>query len=282
MRRYWRNLILTVALTLPALAGGRVVEIDSPTLGRSWRCSVYLPAGYDSTGGAYPVLYLLHGSGGDEHGWDVAFPVLDSLIASGAVPPLVAVAPASGTSWWVDGREPFESAFLSDLIPEIERRYAVSPRREHRWLAGYSMGGYGALRYALAWPEVFSAATLLSAALYDALPPPESSARGSGAFGEPFESDLWIARNYPAELGRYLRQPHRTAVYIACGDDDWNHPEGFRFNMEYQAVLLYAKLNREAGSPAELRIVDGGHDWDVWMGAFVAGLRYMAGASSGR
>lgn len=251
------------------------IDIPSDMLGREWPCKVYLPGGYDSTALRYPVIYLLHGSGGDENEWDRIYPVLDSLIAAGIIPPLITVAPASGTSWWVDGRERFESAFFSDLIPAVDLRYRTIERREGRCVAGFSMGGYGALRYALARCDMFAAATLLSPALYAGQPPPESSARSSGAFGDPFEAVTWSERNYPAVLEAYLPQPHRTPIYILAGDDDWNHPEGFEYNIEQQAVLLYGLLNRRGDSPAELRIVDGGHSWRIWQPGFIAGIQYM-------
>lgn len=251
------------------------VGIASEILGREWPCKVYLPGGYDSTASRYPVVYLLHGSGGDENEWDRIYPVLDSLIAAGSIPPLIAVAPASGTSWWVDGRERFESAFFSDLIPAIDRQYRTIIRREGRAVAGFSMGGYGALRYALAHSDMFAAATLLSPALYAQQPPPESSARSSGTFGDPFQAEVWAARNYPAVLETYLLQQYRAPVFILSGDDDWNHPEGFEYNIEQQAVLLYGLLNRKGGSPAELRIVNGGHNWRIWQPGFIAGIEYM-------
>lgn len=251
------------------------LEVKSETLQRTWKIRLYLPDGYDNATTAYPVLYLLHGSGGDQHGWDQAFPVLDSLIDAKSIPPLIAVAPASGTSWWVDGREAFETAFFRDLIPELDKSYRTIKHRNGRIIAGYSMGGYGALRYALVHCDVFAAATLLSPALYSQQPPPESSAITSGAFGDPFDPRRWTASNYPAALGHYLEKGLQTPVFILVGDDDWNHPEGFFYNMEQQAVLLYGQLNRAVGSPAELRIVDGGHDWKLWKPGFIDGLGYM-------
>ncbi|MCB0298222.1 MAG: esterase family protein, partial [Calditrichaeota bacterium] len=127
----------------------------------------------------------------------------------------------------------------------------------------------------LAHSDMFAAATLLSPALYAQQPPPESSARSSGTFGDPFQAEVWAARNYPAVLETYLLQQYRAPVFILSGDDDWNHPEGFEYNIEQQAVLLYGLLNRKGGSPAELRIVNGGHNWRIWQPGFIAGIEYM-------
>ena len=252
-----------------------VEEFESEALGRAWAYSVYLPGGYDDSNLEYPVIYLLHGSGGDETSWNEGIAVIDRLIEDGTIPPTMAVAPASGSSWWTDSVEPFETAMLKDLIPEIDSKYRTIASREGRGVAGLSMGGYGALRYALVYPDVFGAATVLSPALYDDQPPPDSSARSTGAFGNPFEPDLWTERNYPATLANYVAGDNEVPMFIAVGDDDWNEPAGWEYNVEYQAVRLFERLNKEAESPAELRVVNGGHDWELWSPMFAEGLRYM-------
>lgn len=271
---------ITTALTYLAtfsLAAGTttVEEFESSTLERSWAYSIYLPDGYEDSNLEYPVIYLLHGSGGDETSWNEGIAVIDSLIEDGTIPPTIAVSPASGRSWWTDSVEPFETAVIQDLIPEIDSNYRTIESREGRGVAGFSMGGYGALRYALVYPDVFGAATVLSPALYDDQPPPDSSARSTGAFGDPYDPDLWTERNYPATLKTYIEGGNEVPIFIAVGDDDWNEPAGWEYNVEYQAVRLYERLNKEAGSPAELRVVNGEHDWELWSPMFAEGLSYM-------
>jgi enterochelin esterase-like enzyme len=248
----------------------------SRELGRGWKYKVYLPDGYETSNLRYPVLYLLHGSEGDENGWDFGYSILDQLIAQERIPATIAIAPATGTSWWVDtATEAFESAFIKDLIPEVDKQYRTLAEREGRGLAGYSMGGYGAMRYALVYPEIFGASNMLSPAIYDKLPPLQSSARSSGAFGDPFSDALWTERNYPAALPGYFQKGIFAAIYIASGDDDYNHSEDFKFNIEQQATMLYGRLHKEGGSPAELRVVDGGHNTAVWQKTFTEGVQYM-------
>lgn len=263
-----------VSFLAPPDSGTVSVEsLASDALGRDWTYSVYLPPGYHGSDRRYPVIYLLHGSGGDEASWRDGQDRLDSLIAVGAVPPSIAVAPATGTSWWVDGASPFETAFFDDLVPHIDRCYQTIPSPQGRAVVGFSMGGYGALRYGLAHPEVFGAAVLLSPSLYDRFPPEGSSARTSGAFGDPFDDERWTRLNYPAVLdgaGNATLPP----VFIVTGDDDWHHPEGSRYDVEQQTVRLYGRLHKEEGHPAELRVLDGGHDWTVWGPGFERGVRY--------
>ncbi|MDQ3398937.1 MAG: esterase family protein [Deinococcota bacterium] len=259
-----------------ALAGRIMTEeFSSSTLGRTWMYNVYLPDGYNSSNLEYPVIYLLHGSNGNESSWDEGIRVLDGLIQAGEVPPAIAIAPASGYSWWVDTLEPFETAITKDLIPHVDTTYRTIEDREGRAIAGFSMGGYGTLRYALVYPEVFGAATVLSPALYDQQPPPDSSARSTGAFGDPYDPELWTELNYPASLESFKSKGLEVPVFIAVGDDDWNEPAGWEFNVEYQSVLLFERLNKEAGSLAELRVVNGEHDWELWSPMLVEGLKYM-------
>ncbi|WP_162848515.1 alpha/beta fold hydrolase [Paenibacillus nanensis] len=282
-----------VTFASQALAGDSTKGNDELTY------KVYLPKGYDKARAeGYPVLYLLHGSHGDETGWDDFWDTLDDMIESGSIDPVIAVVPSSGNSYWVDSGKfgAYESAVTQDLIAKIDEDYNTAADRSGRYLMGYSMGGYGALRYALEYPELFSAATLLSPAIQKDEPPATSGAVERGSFGDPYDPEVWTAKNYLSALESYAKQPHRVPVYIFAGDDDWNHlsekedlPEdAYKYNMEVQAVQLYQELHRKnlfalpfekwedvPGNPAELRIIDGGHDTDLWLTGFRDGLLYM-------
>ncbi len=187
---------------------------------------------------------------------------------------MAAVAPASGTSWWVDGPEAVESAVIDELLPHVRSELGLE-QTGGVIVAGFSMGGYGAVRYALRYPESFDGAIAMSSALYEDLPPSGSSARSSGAFGTPFDEGRWRERNYPALLDAYRGSGRRVPFFIAAGDDDWNEPAGWRFNTEVQSLLLFERLTKEIGSPGRMRIDAGGHDWGFWRPMFLEGLRYL-------
>jgi enterochelin esterase-like enzyme len=241
----------------------------SAALERDWAYTIYLPTGYRINGPRYPVLYLLHGNNGNANDWisqGHLKTTADALIERREIPPVVIVMPQGGTNWYVDRKEKMETAFFSDLLPEIETQYAVANQRNGRMIGGVSMGGFGALRYAMTQPEQFCGAMLLSPAIYPDEPPPNSAARRVGVFGErQFDLQVWRALNYPAQWERYMSSPYRLPMFIGAGDDD--------LTIQADASVLYTHL-RLAGNPAALRIIDGAHTWDVWSALLPAALKY--------
>lgn len=153
-----------------------VIEYASKTVGTNRRLQVYTPPGYRQDK-PYPVLYLLHGIGGDENEWqrfaqiDVLF---DNLIAAGKAKPMIVVLPngrarkddrATGDIYAAaPAFANFERDLLDDVIPTIEKKYGADPKREQRALAGLSMGGGQTFNFGLtrldtfAWVGGFSAA----------------------------------------------------------------------------------------------------------------------------
>ncbi|HEY0941546.1 MAG TPA: alpha/beta hydrolase family protein [Steroidobacter sp.] len=266
--------VCLVLLAVPALASEMVSrELESPTLQRSWAYEVYLPSGYDRSRSSYPVFYLFHGNGGSRHDWLQKGRIqrtADSLIARREIPATIIVMPDAGTSWFVDGREKMETAVIRDLIPDVEKNLRVLKSRDGRLIGGLSMGGYGALRFALKYPEMFAAAALLSPAIYDPLPPPKSSARTVGTFGrgeKEFDDQVWQRLNYPTLWQGYLAKRTPVPMYINSGDDD-------EFMIEAEATRLYSLL-RANEQPAELRIVNGTHSWEVWEDTIDDAMRYI-------
>lgn len=151
------------------------VQYDSKTLGKRRQMLVYTPAGY-TPDRKYPVLYLLHGIGADSGQWPYgcsANIVVDNLIADGEIQPMLMVFPNCDANRTVDnpvsegiedGRRRgyegygklFENDLLKEIIPCIESRYSVYVDREHRALAGLSMGGGQSLNIGLANIETFA------------------------------------------------------------------------------------------------------------------------------
>lgn len=260
---------------------------------------LYLPPGYDATGAVkYPVLYLLHGRGDKMAAWTNIKPDLDIMIRAGRIPPLIAIMPDAPSSkragYYIDSRftgsadkklppgEPVETTFTKDLIAHVDAAYPTRTDRNGRIVAGYSMGGYGALRYSLAHPELFGAALVLSPAVYFPLPPPDSSTREFGAFGNGanvFDDGIYTALNYPALIPAFTARDLPLIMFIAVGDDeralvDVNEAS---HDLDYEAHTLYNKIRRVPRITTELRVIDGPHDWATWRPAFVEGVQYVFG-----
>jgi enterochelin esterase-like enzyme len=274
-----RHFLSTVALFVLLSCGvgitqaGVIItrEFDSRALARKWSYTVYLPDGYDSSSLRYPVFYLLHGNNQNMNAWTVSGRIqqtTDNLIASGQIPPTIIVMPDAGSTWYVDRKEKMESAFIQDLLPDVEMNFRTVVARSGRLIGGVSMGGYGSLRFAFKYPEKFAATALLSPAIYEPEPPESSGARHVGVFGAPnYDPSIWKQYNYPTLWEGFLAKQQPVPIYIVTGDDD-------EFMIEADATKLY-NLLRKNRQPAELRIVDGGHVWPVWEATIADAMKYI-------
>jgi enterochelin esterase-like enzyme len=296
----WLALALFVLLVMVGTvkgqeAGSTIMHetFDSETLGRLYQYNVYLPANYDvQIERRYPVIYLLHGRSADMGSWLTIRSALDRMIAEHEIPPIIAVMPdmpsSQRASYYVDSQymgadnpaEAVETAFFSDLIPHIDATYRTVTARAGRLIGGYSMGGYGAIRYALAHADTFAGALVLSPAVYIPQPPSDSSTREFGAFGkgeQPFDEDIYTSLNYPVLADEAERHGSSLAVFIAVGDDEYHNPkpEDWFHDLDVEAHLLYNRLVRIPTIAAEFRVYDGGHDWDVWARGFEEGIKFL-------
>ncbi|GIH20637.1 alpha/beta hydrolase [Rugosimonospora africana] len=300
-------------------------EVPSATLGSPIACTLYLPPGYqhghdqhgpDQHGpDRYPVLYLLHGRGDSMNSFDRAVTMLDGLIGDGRVPPVIAVAPDAPWSgragWYVDSAytgdigdgdrghgpgKPMETALVRDLVPAVDAAYRTIATREGRVVGGYSMGGAGALRLALAHQRLFAHALVLSPAVYVPLPPADSNTRAFGAYGSGervFDEDTYRRLSYPALLPS-VDPTLPLHLFIAVGRGDYesgDHAQGDHAQAEHAQVehpqrpsrhdigseheALYEAVRRIPGIRARARVLPGGHDWSTWLPALAEGLEFL-------
>ncbi|WP_405149152.1 alpha/beta hydrolase-fold protein [Sphaerisporangium sp. NBC_01403] len=268
----------------------------SAALGEPVAYNVYLPDGYARGGQRYPVLYLLHGRGDSLQSWTQAKDTLDEMIQDKRIPPLIAVMPDAPWSergnWYVDSRytggdipgRPVETALTRDLVNHVDATYRTAATRTARIVGGYSMGGAGALRYTLAHQDLFGGALVLSPAVYTPLPPGDSSARDYGAFGlggEKFDDEVYQRLNYPRLLTE-VDPDLPVRLFIAVGDDEYANPDpaDARHDLDFESEALYNAARRVPGVSAQMRILDGGHDWSVWGPAFEQGMADLGPALS--
>ena len=270
--------LLVVFVAANASAGELVREtLSSPILGRDVSYTAYLPDDYaKSTIARFPVLYLLHGAGSDEQVWADRGNILeraDRLIREGAIPPMIIVMPGCLGCWWIDGaKDKAETAFWTDVVPRVEGRYRTLGEAHGRLLAGVSAGGYGAVRFAMKYPDRIAAVAALSPAVYAVTPPARSASRRDPPFlradGQ-FNQALWSAENYPRLSVRYFEQGTRVPFYLMSGNAD-------ELGIAFETTQLYNALAERQPDITQLRMVEGRHDWTVWGGALDDAMIFLA------
>lgn len=291
----FRNLFSAgIALFSAGTAGAEPGKISanvfrSAALGDQLSYLVYLPSGYDASREArFPVVYLLHGRGNSMEAWRMIAPDLDRMIEAKQIPPVIAVMPDAPSNhranYYIDSQatdgRPVETAITVDLVQHIDATFRTVAQRSGRIVAGYSMGGYGALRFSLAHPELFFAAIVLSPAVYFPLPPRASSTREFGAFGNgdvKFDDAIYRGKNYPAILPTFQAAGRPLVMFIAVGDDEAANadPTEASNDLDYEAHTLYNHLRRIKEIAVELRVVNGGHNWTTWRPTFLEGLIHV-------
>ena len=251
-----------VPASAPAQASGRAEcrTVASAILKRNVRYCALLPPSYDSAPARrYPVLYQLHGLGDNEQslvnsgGWDL----IEQLWEQKKIGEFLIVTPEGGRSFYVnsrDGREPYEDFFIKEFIPAIERRYRATATRAGRGIGGFSMGGYGALRFAFKYPQLFASVTAHAAALFADLPDSATSLFGRNfrAFGEPLDPAYW-RQNSPFSLAQSANGFGALRIYFDCGlSDDYGFDAG---TQRLHQLLEQKKI------PHEFHLYPGGHNW---------------------
>ena len=218
---------------------------------------VYLPAGYDAGAAQhpprrYPVLYFLHGLGDNEQtlfnsgGWTL----LDDLRNQHKMGDFLIVAPEGRRSFYInsaDGSVRYNDFFLQEFLPHIEGKYRILPGRAGRAISGISMGGFGALRFAFAHPELFSAVSAQSAALITQSPQALDSASQTGSplagvldavFGKPINVPHWNETSPLLLAKKNATALRHIAIYFNCGQDD-------NYGFEKGAAALHDELQKE-------------------------------------
>lgn len=229
---------------------------DSPILGMNRRVTIYTPPGYESGSEKYPVLYLLHGMGGDEEAWITlgrATQILDNLIAQGKAKPMIVVlsngnvvqeaAPGESSLGFykptfelphtMDGL--FEESF-PDIIRFVEGNYRVKVQKSSRAVAGLSMGGFHAMNLSRYYPNTFDYVGLFSPAIH-----PDGNP-SSKVF-----SNIDQALQIQKENGFRL-------YWIGIGKTDFLYGEVADYRQKLNGIgLKYTYLESE-----------GGHNWANW------------------
>jgi enterochelin esterase-like enzyme len=153
-----------------APAGTQYHTFPSKVLGGDVCYLVYLPPGYEAGTKRYPVVYWLHGLGGNQRAGALSFVgPFDEAVRAGTVSPAIVVLVNGMVNSfycdWADGKRPVESVIVKDLIPHVDQTYRTIAKREGRLIEGFSMGGYGAAHLGFKYPDLFGAVVVDAGAL---------------------------------------------------------------------------------------------------------------------
>ena len=224
----------------------------SKSLGTDRKMIVYTPPDYEKSTDRYPVLYLLHGAGSDETSWTnsgKAHVILDNLLADGKIKPLVVVMPFGYAFARAAGagrgdaaenkqqREGFSRDFLEDVMPMVDATYRVYADRDHRAIAGLSLGGAQALAIGLTHTELFSRVAGFSPAL--------GAANDPATGGVNFDTVLTDSAAINSKL---------KFLWVSVGTED----------TLYQSIADYSTMLSKYKIQHIFRITGGAHTYAVW------------------
>lgn len=203
--------------------GSKYHVFRSSVLNADASCLVWLPPAYERAPNfRLPVIYWLHGAGGNQRNCSETFlPRYTKALRERTAPPAIIVAvngiPMSLYGDSVDGKCPVESVIIKDLIPSIDKTFRTNATREGRLIEGYSMGGLGAARLGLKYPEIFGAVVINAPGpIGDGVSPPPLFRTVFGTDNDKVKSEV------PAELAAKNADVLRkgTLIRLACGADD--------------------------------------------------------------
>jgi S-formylglutathione hydrolase len=193
-----------------------------------------LPNGYASSEKVYPLLICLHGGIGGQDLMHQLLPVFQAMWTTDALPDMVVAAPQAGHSFYLDyqdGSQKWETFLITEFLADIRARYRVSPQRDRTLVSGISMGGMGALRLGLKYPDLFGAVVAWEPAIEPALEWADvkledrfwrSDEMLAARFGRPLDAAYWAANN-PATLATARACSIRASgipIYLEVGGDD--------------------------------------------------------------
>jgi enterochelin esterase-like enzyme len=242
---------------------GNVASVTyySKTLGRFRRLHVYTPPGYESGKGTFPVFYLLHGASDSDNSWSSvgrAGFILDNLIAAKKAKPMIVVMPAGHTrassfrrseSTNSPGTRPpadeFEQDFVNDIMPHVEKNYRVKKGREHRAIAGLSMGGAQTLNIGVPNLDKFAYLGVYSSGVF-------GIAGNRGGSGEA-PGPSWEERNKAILENGKLKEGLKL-FWFGTGKDD--------FLLETSRATV--AMLKKHGFDVAYDETAGGHTWLVW------------------
>lgn len=244
---------------------GKVVDgsINSEILKQNWKYKVYLPNGYDEKSDEkYPVLYMLHGFGGNSSSIIEKSNTKDMLdkIMKDKENKMIVVFADGFSSFFVDSDydKKMESAIKEELIKEIDGKYKTDANKTKRAIGGFSVGGYGAASLSLRNPDLFSKALLISPTLWDKLDEDSLIRRNYMAFsdGKQMWSDEVYKEKFPSNFINENTKDINFYIRASEGDSKIKIEDIEKFNKDLEKSEINTQFKKD-GKEFD-------HDWDYW------------------
>jgi len=263
-----RNLLLLLCLTAFAInvkaAKVDTVETYSDAMKKKIKAIVVTPDSY-TTGAEYPVVYLLHGAGGNYTDWTKNAPKIRENVD--ALNIIIVCADGGVTSWYwdspVDPTYKYETYITKELIPFIDKSYKTIKSRNGRAITGLSMGGHGGLYLGIRHQDIFGAAGSMSGGV-DIRPFPKNwdMAKRLGDYAT--NPDNW--EKYTVTNQLHLLTPNSLAIIFDCGTEDFF----YKVNTELHDKMV------ERNIAHDFIVRPGAHNWQYWSNAVNYELLYFS------
>lgn len=280
-------LILLICQTIQLFSQVRVerqLSVYSSCLNRKVNYSLIVPQNYYKNMETYPVIYLLHGYGGDNKSWLDRCNInslIDSLLFTKQADDYIYILPDVGNSYYInnfDSSFRYEDFFVDELVPYVDSVYRTKACKEGRILMGLSMGGFGSVILGVKHSELFGSVVAMSAAIRDpetfkSLQQNSYETLFASVYGPGLTGDARITNHWKEYSPYFLIDSTRAEAmksihwYIDCGMGDPLLPA----NEAFHDLLMQYSI------PHEFHMRPGNHNWVFWYRSFIYGLNFLKG-----
>ncbi len=224
---------------------------------------VYLPPGYADGNRRYPVVYILHGFGADEHDFESLYEAYEGMLPKGTAQDMILVFPNAnnkfGGSWYRSSPTigDYETYLTRELVAHIDATYRTIPQRDSRGITGCSMGGYGTMHLALTFPDVYGVAAPMSAPI-DFVSTPKVLGAATGL--------THVAQDFN-EYQQYLNSDSRfeLSVWLSLAAAAAPNPDKPPFYLDMPFEVVDGKWRFVPEVVAKIATLDQVHDVDKYL-----------------
>lgn len=250
----------------------------SKTLSKDVKYNIYFPPEYKHSK-KLPIVYYLHGFGGNHFSSETFVKTIDSLISNHSFPQLIIVSPSADKTWYMDdsdGTVKYGTMFIKEFIPYIKDKYPVIDDANKTVITGSSMGGFGALRFSMLYPNIFGISIGFQSAIetdYQFKNMPESDYQkyhehiyGKKEIKEAY-LDQFFYENQPLYMAEKLSREKLNSVkwYIQCCDNDYHSGPNAALH------IVFRKKNVKH----EYRVFDGKHGKKCVVSGFESAFSFL-------